>query len=110
VFSGRIDEISPIAKEQGRQSLRRAFNVTVLLDSTDPERMRPGMSVKVTVLGPVNGDSLLVPRAAVDFSAEPPRALLADGSTVEVKLGPCKAMVCVVEEGLEEGTRLRASG
>jgi hypothetical protein len=68
------------------------------------------MSVKVEVLGPETPQALLVPRAALDFSSDPPRALLADGTTIEVRLGPCEATVCVVEEGLAEGTRLRTRG
>jgi multidrug resistance efflux pump len=110
VFTGTVHEITPIAKEQGTESLRRAFSVVVLLDTADPERMRPGMSVKVEVLGPETGNALLVPRAALDLGGENPRALLADGSAVEVRLGSCEAMFCVVEEGLEEGARLRARG
>jgi hypothetical protein len=68
------------------------------------------MSVKVEVLGePVEG-ALLAPRAALDLTAEPPRAQRADGDLVEVRLGPCDAMRCAVEGGLTAGDRLAVWG
>jgi multidrug resistance efflux pump len=110
VLDGEVIEIMPIAKEQGRESRRRAFIVTIRLDETDPERMRPGMSVRAEVLPRPPEDVLLVPRTALAFDGETPRALHDDGSTVEVVLGPCNASTCVVEEGLREGQRVRSRG
>jgi multidrug resistance efflux pump len=46
-FEGTVKEISPVAREPGRFSMRRAFDVKIVLDQSDPTRMRPGMSVKV---------------------------------------------------------------
>lgn len=109
-FPGEVIEIMPIAKEQGRDSRRRAFIVTVRLAETDPERMRPGMSVRAEVMPRPREEVLLVPRTALDFGGEAPQAILADGSAVEVRLGPCNAGVCVVEEGLAEGQKVRTRG
>lgn len=106
-FSGAVTEIAPVAQEDGEHSIRRAFRVVVVLDESDPERMRPGMSVRTEVLLPSVEDALLVPREALDWSAEEPQALLSDGSAVEVKLGDCNARECVVLDGLREGARLR---
>lgn len=106
-FRGRVMDISAVAQEAPRQPLLRSFPVKIRLDRLDPQKMRPGMSVRVEVLGPEVRGGLLAPRAALDFSAERPRALLADGGRREVRLGPCDASFCVVEQGLDEGTRLR---
>jgi multidrug efflux pump subunit AcrA (membrane-fusion protein) len=106
-FNGTVSEITPIAQEESDSSMRRSFRVVILLDESDPDKMRPGMSVRVEVLPRPREDVLLVPRAALDWSDEAPRALLTDGSSVEVRLGPCNAQECVVEEGLSEGARLR---
>ena len=106
-FAGHVTEIAPIAQEDSNQSMRRSFRVVILLDESDPERMRPGMSVKAEILPPPRDDSLVVPRIALDLSNEPYHAMLADGSTAEVRLGPCNSMACVIEEGLDEGARLR---
>ena len=109
-FPGRVSEITPVAQEPVRQSLRRGFRVLIALDRTDPERMRPGMSAKVEVESGRLDRALLAPREALDLSSSPARALLADGGASDVRLGPCNARECVIESGLAEGTRLRAKG
>lgn len=107
-YRGQVTEISPVARESKRSPLLRYFPVRIALDKSDPEHMRPGMSVRVEVLGAEKKDALLVPRAALDFSGGKTRALLASGGAKDVKLGPCGAEECVVLGGLEEGARLRA--
>jgi multidrug resistance efflux pump len=107
VYRGRVAEISPVARESKRSPLLRYFPVRITLDKSDSRRMRPGMSVRVEVLGPETKNALLVPRAALDFSGGRTRALLAGGGAADVRLGPCAAEECVVESGVKEGTRLR---
>jgi HlyD family secretion protein len=109
-FRGRIADIMPVAQADGRRSLRRIYTVRVDLDASDPDRMRPGMSVKVDVLGPRKDDVLLAPRAGIDFGGSAPRARLASGGTVDVKLGPCNDEACVVLDGLHDQDRLRSGG
>jgi Multidrug resistance efflux pump len=106
IYSGRIASISAVAQETGPQSLRRAFNVVVALDRVDESRMRTGLSVKVTVLKKEPRAQLLVPRAAIDFSPKQPRARLADGTFVAVRLGRCNSADCIVLSGIGEGTHL----
>ncbi len=105
-FAGQVTAISPVAKEEAGNSLRRAFSVTVALDNADPERMVPGMSVKVEVDTGDDGDVLLAPRAALDLAAASPRALLAGGEWRDVSLGPCDPLECVVTSGVAEGELL----
>ncbi|MES1210952.1 MAG: efflux RND transporter periplasmic adaptor subunit, partial [Acidobacteriota bacterium] len=94
-FHGRVVDISAVAEEAPRRPLLRSFPVRIRLDRLDPEKMRPGMSVRVEIQGPEVRGGLLVPRAALDFSTERPRALLAAGGAREVRLGPCDASFCV---------------
>jgi multidrug efflux pump subunit AcrA (membrane-fusion protein) len=108
-FSGVVTGVATVAQETGFRTMRRAFRVTVSLDETDPERMRPGMSVKAQVQRAHVGDVLLVPRAGLSFSGDHAVAVLESGEAVEVDLGPCNAHECVVDKGLTEGDRLRAS-
>jgi len=103
---GEVIEVSPVAREIANSSLRRYFLVRVALAGVDPERLRPGMSVKVEVFDEPREAALLVPRRALDLTAEPPRAHLLDGGTREVELGPCSSSHCVVESGLSAGERL----
>ncbi|HEX9983894.1 MAG TPA: HlyD family efflux transporter periplasmic adaptor subunit [Thermoanaerobaculia bacterium] len=105
-FTGRIESISAVAQESGRQSLRRLFKVIVAFDKLDPERMRPGLSARVVVDRGATATALLVPRAALDFSGKEPLAYLAGGEKKAVKVGACNAQECVVTSGLEEGERL----
>lgn len=107
-FRGRVEDVAAVAQEAPRRPLLRSFPVRIRLDRADPKRMRPGMSVRVEVMGPAVKGALLAPRAGLDLGASPPRARLAGGRTAEVRLGPCSAADCVIEKGLEEGARLRA--
>jgi multidrug resistance efflux pump len=107
VYEGSVAEISPVAQEENNRSLRRSFQVTIRLDESDPAVMRPGLSVRAEVLTSLLDGVVTVPRAALDWDGTAPHVLLADGSAVEVELGPCDALRCVVERGLEPDVRLR---
>jgi len=104
-FAGKISAISAVAQESRRQSLRRQFEVLVALDRLDTERMRPGLSARIVVRRQNQPQTLLAPRAAIDFAGTP-KVLLASGQTKDVKLGPCNAQDCVVLDGLTEGEKL----
>ena len=106
-FAGEVLDLTPVAQEMSNRSLRRAFRVRVALDSTDRERMRPGMAARVEVLSPVVEDVLLVPRAALDFTESAPAAWKENGERVEVAVGACAGGSCVVESGLDEGDQLQ---
>ncbi|MCP3963075.1 MAG: HlyD family efflux transporter periplasmic adaptor subunit [bacterium] len=104
-FTGRVREVDQIADQPSSRSLRRFFRTKIDLDRADPERMRPGMSVKL-VIEERHEDALLVPRGCLDWSEDGPRARRADGDWAPVKLGPCDHAVCVLESGLEESAAL----
>ena len=109
-YRGHVVDISPVARQSRRSPLLRYFPVRITLDQADTRRMRPGMSVRVEVMGPEVRDALLVPRVALDVKADGTgaRALLASGGSAPVRLGACSASECVVESGISEGTRLRS--
>lgn len=106
-LEGEVSAVSPVAREVEGSSQRRSFLVEIALDGADPERLRPGMSVKAEVLGEVLRDVLLAPRGALDVGASEGRAYLVGGGSRAVRLGPCNPSHCVVEEGLEAGDLLR---
>lgn len=110
VFPGRVESVAAVAQETSFRSMRRAFAVKVALDRSDAERMRPGMSAKVEILGEARQPALLAPRSALDLTADPPTAMLADGSTTKVSLGACTNLDCEVTSGLREGQALRRRG
>ncbi|MEM9292637.1 MAG: HlyD family efflux transporter periplasmic adaptor subunit [Acidobacteriota bacterium] len=69
---GRILSVGRMAMAQSQSSLRRAFDVVVSMEVGDDfpsGALQPGMSARVAVLRPVAEEVLLVPRAAISFSA-----------------------------------------
>lgn len=118
-LDGEVTQVTPIAREEGSESLRRFFDVEVALAESDPERLIPGMSARVEVVRATREDALLVPRVAVvrdgvgrqgDGTDGETWVLRADGERMPVRLGPCGPLECVVEEGLEEGMDLARTG
>jgi multidrug resistance efflux pump len=103
----RVREVATVAQDLARQSLRRGLRVALELETVDAERMRPGMSVRVEVETARLSDVVLVPRAALVFTAtgvtvavageQPPRSLV---------LGACNREMCSVERGLAPGDRV----
>ncbi|MFP3939817.1 MAG: HlyD family secretion protein [Thermoanaerobaculia bacterium] len=109
-YPGTVREVAPVAQDED-DSLRRFFRAAVDLERTDPDRMIPGMSARVEVIVERRPECLLVPRAALatpppTAAGGPGRVALAGGGHAEVVLGPCNEVDCVVEEGLDAGTRL----
>lgn len=105
-FRGRVSDISAVAQESAKASMRRAFRVAIKLDELDLARMRPGLSARVTIRRDFAPNALLAPRAALDFSSAKPKARTESGKLVEVAVGACNAQECVVTSGLNEGDRL----
>jgi len=108
-FEGRVADITPVAQEARRFSLRRGFNVVIDLDRVDPEIARPGMSVQVDISLSGPDDTVLIPRSCLIFEDTQTFVSLADGTQREVSLGPCSAQECVVLSGLDVGVKLRRS-
>jgi len=106
----RVTGITPIAQEPERRSLRRSFRVRVELDETYPDRMRPGMSLKVEVEAFRLPDVLLAPRGGLGLGSDPAVAFLRGGDDREVEIDACNALECIVEDGLSEGDGLRYGG
>jgi HlyD family secretion protein len=74
VISGEIKEISQTAIKASWMAKARIFRVTIALDQTLMEIMKPGMSAQVSVTIGETSPSLLVPRSAV----------MADGESAKV--------------------------
>lgn len=108
-FGGRVADITPVAQEARRFSLRRGFNVVIDLDMVDPEVARPGMSIHVDIALPGPDGAVLIPRSCLIFDGAKTFVSLGDGTRREVSLGPCSAQECVVDSGLEAGVELRRS-
>ncbi|MCI0661619.1 MAG: HlyD family efflux transporter periplasmic adaptor subunit [Acidobacteria bacterium] len=70
VITGRIKEISQTAIKASWMAKAKIFRVTVSLDRTVTEIMKPGMSAQVAVVLSESSPQLLVPRSAIRFEGE----------------------------------------
>jgi HlyD family secretion protein len=70
VITGEIKDISQTAIKANRMAKAKIFRVTISLDQTLMEIMKPGMSALVSVTIGESQPNLLVPRAAVKFDGE----------------------------------------
>lgn len=108
-IEGKVRTVSPVAKAPQNQSLRRAFEVVIELD-TGALEIRPGMSMRAEIVDG-RSESLLIPRRALRFDGKTPHsatALLADGSEREVEISLCSNNACELVSGIELGSKLRA--
>jgi len=119
-----VARITPVARSKGESSLRRTFAVDLDLGSTDPARMRPGMSVKVELRPRAVTGATVVPRGAIvapepeatSAAAAPAagdrraRVRLASGALRDVTLGLCDAQGCAVEAGIAPGDVVAIGG
>ncbi len=103
-FSGRVAAVGVVAQQQADSS---SFRVRVALDKAAPALMRPGMSVRVEVARRTWHDALVLPRGAIAWEKGQAHVLTADGHTRTLQLAGCTPTECVVEQGAEEGTRVR---
>ncbi|MEO8700008.1 MAG: HlyD family efflux transporter periplasmic adaptor subunit [Kofleriaceae bacterium] len=97
-----VDELAPVARSNSMESLRRVFAVGLALAKSDPDRMRPGMSIKIELPGPTHKAALLVPRGAVIFGKQP-KVRLPGGDTRDVSVIACNAQQCAIDTGVTEG-------
>jgi len=103
-----VQELTPVARDKGKASLRRAFAVVLALGRVDPVHQRPGLSVQIALTAPPLAGVLLAPRGAivVDEDGKTVHARLASGELREVLLGACDAQDCAIGSGLAEGERV----
>lgn len=113
VMQGRVAEVSGLAKElqddDGRSTGVRVFEVVVELDRQD-ERLRPGMTCRVSIVLDRREDVILVPLAAVRGSGEEATVVLASGRECAIRVVASNLDEAVVAEGLEPGDRVRVAG
>jgi HlyD family secretion protein len=104
-YSGKIRLVDKLAKPRRDGSPVQYFEVTVALDRTEPEVMKPGQRVRaVLVLDEEN--ALVVPRQAVfakDDKSFVYRKAAHGFETVDVELGAATAGRVVVKSGLAAG-------
>jgi HlyD family secretion protein len=109
VWGARVALVDTLAKPRFRKSPVQYFAVTLALDQTARERMKPGARVRARITVERRPQALSVPRQAV-FEREGKTVVYRKSATgfkpVAVALGPASAGRVVVERGLAAGDRV----
>jgi hypothetical protein len=105
-----VRDLTPVARNKGEESLRRAFAVVLTLGKSDPATMRPGMSVKVELHRQPLANALVVPRGAIVFDDKTTHVRMANGELREVTIGACDPQQCVVDHGVADGDAVLLGG
>jgi multidrug resistance efflux pump len=79
VITGEIKDISQTAIKANRMAKAKIFRVTISLDQTLMEIMKPGMSALVSVTISETQPNLLVPRSTVKFDGESAKVTRIEG-------------------------------
>jgi len=101
-----VKELAPVARNKQRQSLRRMFSVALSIPNKDPDRMRPGMSVKIELVGKQQ-TGLVAPRSALVFESGKAALRLRGGELRPVTIAGCDAQRCVIATGATVGEEVQ---
>jgi multidrug efflux pump subunit AcrA (membrane-fusion protein) len=103
-YGGEVTYVPEVAERHGRYFAVRVFTTTIKLDRSDPEIMKPGMTVRVEILLEEQ-EGLVLPRHAVFQEQGKTLVRLLTGEKQEVKVLARNATHCLIE-GLAEGTEV----
>jgi HlyD family secretion protein len=105
-FCAVIRYVDRMPKPRVRNVPVQYFSVTLALEETDPEIMKPGQRVRATLMLVERDDAIVVPRQAVFEKKGRKLVYRRDRSgfkEVEVRLGPSSLGRVVIEDGIAEG-------
>jgi len=107
-FDGVIQSISRTVRTKSWRNPLKVVGIKITLDETDPERMRPGMHFKGSVVVERLPDVLMAPLDAVRMTergATVLRKTMWGIESVDVTTGPRDGQRVVILNGLAEGDR-----
>ncbi len=106
VFKAKISKVDSLARRRVGWIPVQYFGVTLEIEKTDPDVMKPGARVQATLKLDERADALAVPRSAV-FEQDGKKIVyrLKHGAfePAEVVLGPVAVGRVVIERGIAEG-------
>jgi RND family efflux transporter MFP subunit len=108
-YAATIERVDSIARPRATGSPVQYFAVTLQLEESDLEIMKPGQRVRATLELERADDALVVPRQAVYEDEDGAFVYRVDGSRVEIQRvepGPASLGLRVIAQGLEEGQRV----
>ncbi len=108
-YEAMVTRVDSVAKPRFRASPVQYFTVSLSLEATDPEVLKPGLGVRVEILLDDLDDALTVPRQAVFDRGEHQVVRRRDGDGFEdvpVTVRTAGRGRVVIEGGLEAGDRV----
>jgi RND family efflux transporter MFP subunit len=109
IYQAQVNKVAALAQRRNHRVPIQYFAVTLALEETVPEVMKPGQRVQAVLTLDELEDVLTVPRQAV-FEEDGKKIVYARRGgrfePVEVELGPAAPGRLVIEKGLEEGDRI----
>jgi hypothetical protein len=108
-YAGTVGEISRVVQRRSWRNPLKIVRLDVILERTDPGRMRPGMRFRGSIEVARHRDVLLVPLQAVQVRVDGPvvfRETLTGRRATPVGLGRRNRQVAEVLTGLREGERV----
>ena len=106
VLRGTVSRVDAVAKPREQGSPVQYFGVTIALDETNPELMKPGQRVLATIYVAREEGALVVPRQAIERAEDGHRVFVRNGEGLEpraVTLGPGSRGLVTIVEGLAAG-------
>ncbi len=104
-FTGEITTIASLAHED-ENSEKKVFEVEVLINEIS-EKLKPGMSANCQIIINQLQDVISVPVDAVMKKDGQMGVYMAGGKFVSVKTGKVSSDLIIIEEGLQEGDKIR---
>jgi HlyD family secretion protein len=108
-FSGRLDELTPLAHASDFSDKVRSFSAIFSIEGSNPKLM-PDLSAAVDVEVEIRKDAVVVPTESVATEDGQAYVWLRDGTGFvrhPVKAGPTNDLEVVIESGLKSGDTLR---
>jgi HlyD family secretion protein len=107
--TGKVTAVTRAVERKAAQSQLKVVRMTITLDRTDAEKMRPGMRFRGTIeVGRVAG-ALVVPLEAISLTARGPalvRRSVTGSSVVAVELGPRNDTQVEIRAGVGVGDQV----
>lgn len=105
-FEGKVSSISQTAQSKERDNPVKYFTVTVALENTNSEQLKPGQRLDANIRVIEQDKGLVVPIQTVFREQENTWVFIQDGKSFNqhsVKTGFCSSSLCTIESGLKDG-------
>jgi len=102
-LQGEVTEVGSIVRRQSQFSQAMVRDVEVSLPPSSYANLRPGMSVKLTLVVDTRRNALAIPDSAILYRGGEPGVIVRRGGWTRVVLGPANEGMHMVEQGLEDG-------